>query len=155
MSESDAAEVTVVNADSWLARTEQLAVLLSTAADGDVIPDAEGNPADPQRIIALSGLPYWSENPGALHGALNEIAGNADARPTGPDLAPGAVGWGPERLTLTVEEVAATLGISLSHAYEAIRRGEIPSIRIGRRVLVPRAALERLLEGGSPQPPSA
>ncbi len=50
------------------------------------------------------------------------------------------------RLTLTVEEAAATLGISRAFAYEAVRRGEIPSIRIGRRVLVPRAALERLLD---------
>nr|MDA8398336.1 helix-turn-helix domain-containing protein [Actinomycetota bacterium] len=50
----------------------------------------------------------------------------------------------PARLTLTVEEAAATLGISRAFAYEAVRRGEIPSIRIGRRVLVPRAALNRL-----------
>jgi excisionase family DNA binding protein len=59
------------------------------------------------------------------------------------------------RLTLTVEEAAATLGISRAFAYEAVRRGEIPSIRIGRRVLVPRAALEKLLEGGDPLPAGA
>jgi excisionase family DNA binding protein len=59
------------------------------------------------------------------------------------------------RLTLTVEEVAATLGISRAFAYEAVRRGEIPSIRIGRRVLVPRAPLERLLDGADALPPTA
>ena len=59
------------------------------------------------------------------------------------------------RLTLTVEEVAATLGISRAFAYEVVRRGEIPSIRIGRRVLVPRAALERLLDGADALPPTA
>jgi excisionase family DNA binding protein len=59
------------------------------------------------------------------------------------------------RLTLTVEEVAATLGISRAFAYEAVRRGEIPSIRIGRRVLVPRAALKRLLDGDDVLPPTA
>jgi excisionase family DNA binding protein len=59
------------------------------------------------------------------------------------------------RLTLTVEEVAATLGISRAFAYEAVRRGEIPSIRIGRRVLVPRAALERLIDGDSAPPRTA
>jgi excisionase family DNA binding protein len=59
------------------------------------------------------------------------------------------------RLTLTVEEVAATLGISRAFAYEAVRRGEIPSIRIGRRVLVPRAALEKLLDGADALPPTA
>lgn len=45
----------------------------------------------------------------------------------------------------TIDEAAATLGISRAFAYEAVRRGEIPSIRIGRRILVPFAALNRLL----------
>jgi excisionase family DNA binding protein len=68
----------------------------------------------------------------------------------------GAVTSTQERLTLTVEEAAATLGISRAFAYEAVRRGEIPSIKIGRRVLVPRAALARLLDGatGDDQPPA-
>ncbi len=52
-----------------------------------------------------------------------------------------------DRLTLTVEEAARLLGISRSLAYEAVAAGKLPSIRIGRRVLVPRAALERLLDG--------
>ena len=43
-----------------------------------------------------------------------------------------------ERLTFTVDEVAALLGISRSGAYDSIARGEIPSLNIGRRVLVPR-----------------
>ncbi len=51
-----------------------------------------------------------------------------------------------ERLTLTVEEAAQLLGISRSFAYEAVAAGELPSIRIGRRVLVPRGALERMLD---------
>jgi excisionase family DNA binding protein len=49
------------------------------------------------------------------------------------------------RATLTVEEVADVLGISRGSAYEAIRRREIPSIRVGRRILVPLPALERML----------
>ena len=49
------------------------------------------------------------------------------------------------RSTYQVEEAARILGIGRSAAYEAVRRGDIPSIRIGRRVLVPRAALDRLL----------
>jgi excisionase family DNA binding protein len=43
-----------------------------------------------------------------------------------------------ERPTLTVDEVARLLGISRSGAYDAVARGEIPSLNIGRRVLVPR-----------------
>ena len=51
-----------------------------------------------------------------------------------------------ERLTLTVEEAARRLGIGRNTAYEAARLGHIPIIRVGRRLLVPRAALDRLLE---------
>jgi excisionase family DNA binding protein len=50
-----------------------------------------------------------------------------------------------ERQTMTVEEAARVLGISRSSAYEAVRRGELPTVRIGRRYVVPRVALERML----------
>ncbi len=56
----------------------------------------------------------------------------------------------PQRLTLTVEEAAERLGISRTLAYEAVRRGEIPSIRIGRRILVPASRLDDLLGGPEP-----
>jgi excisionase family DNA binding protein len=49
------------------------------------------------------------------------------------------------RMTLTVEETAQRLGIGRNQAYEAIRRGEIPVVRIGKRLLIPEAALERML----------
>jgi excisionase family DNA binding protein len=60
----------------------------------------------------------------------------------------------PRRVTLTVEEAACELGISRSLAYEAVRQGEIPSIRVGRRILVPRHAFELML-GGEHRPVSA
>jgi excisionase family DNA binding protein len=50
------------------------------------------------------------------------------------------------RLTWTVTEAAKLLGISPTSAYEAARRGELPVRVIGRRLLVPRAALLRLLD---------
>jgi excisionase family DNA binding protein len=50
-----------------------------------------------------------------------------------------------EKLTITVEEASRALGIGKNGAYEAVRRGEIPSIKIGRRFLVPRHALEKML----------
>ncbi len=53
-----------------------------------------------------------------------------------------------ERLTLTVEETAKLLGIGRQLAYERVKTGEIPVIRVGRRLLVPRRALEKLLEQG-------
>jgi excisionase family DNA binding protein len=46
-----------------------------------------------------------------------------------------------DRITLTVEEAAALLGLGRTAAYEAARRGEIPSRRLGRRVIVPVPAL--------------
>ena len=52
-----------------------------------------------------------------------------------------------DRQTLTVEEAAALLGIGRTSAYQAVASGQLPVIRIGRRLLVPRAALERLLGG--------
>ena len=53
-----------------------------------------------------------------------------------------------ERLTLTVEETAKCLGIGRNSAYEAIARGEIPVVKVGKRLLVPKAALEILLAAG-------
>jgi excisionase family DNA binding protein len=52
-----------------------------------------------------------------------------------------------ERRTYTVPEVATILGIGRNTAYEICRTGEIPTIRIGGRVLVPRTAIDELLAG--------
>ena len=51
------------------------------------------------------------------------------------------------RRTYTVEEAARLLGIGRNHAYEAAKRGEIPCIKIGKRIVVPKAAIDRMLEG--------
>lgn len=51
-----------------------------------------------------------------------------------------------ERLTYTVTEAAELLGISRTSAYECVRRGDIPSIALGRRLVVSRVALLRLLD---------
>ena len=52
-----------------------------------------------------------------------------------------------DRLTLTVEEAAQRLGLSRWSAYNLAKNGELPTIKLGRRVLVPKAALDRLLAG--------
>jgi excisionase family DNA binding protein len=49
------------------------------------------------------------------------------------------------RLTLSVPETAALLGISRALAYQLVARGELPSLRLGGRILVPRHALDRLV----------
>ena len=48
--------------------------------------------------------------------------------------------------TLSVPEAGRWLGIGRNASYEAARRGEIPTIRIGRLLRVPVVALERKLE---------
>ena len=48
---------------------------------------------------------------------------------------------------LTVDEAAAILRLSRTSAFEGVRRGEIPHIRVGRRILIPRRQLERMLDG--------
>ena len=52
-----------------------------------------------------------------------------------------------ERLTLTVTEAAAVLGISRNACYEAVRTGQLPCLRIGKRLLIPKVQLEKLLQG--------
>jgi excisionase family DNA binding protein len=46
---------------------------------------------------------------------------------------------------LTPEETAKVLRIGRNATYEAIQRGEIPSVRIGRKIRVPKLALQRML----------
>ena len=58
-----------------------------------------------------------------------------------------------EQATLTVwPEAGKALGLSRSSSYAAAARGEIPTISMGRRILVPTAALRRLLQLDDPQP---
>ena len=51
--------------------------------------------------------------------------------------------------TISVEEAGKRLGIGRSGAYGAAARGQIPTIKLGRRLVVPLAALQMLLETGS------
>lgn len=56
-----------------------------------------------------------------------------------------------ERPVMTVPEAGREFfGIGRSAAYEAARRGEIPTIRIGRKLLVPVVAVKRMLEEAWP-----
>ena len=55
-----------------------------------------------------------------------------------------------KRLCLTVPEVAELLGISRNFAYELVKQGQLPVIRFGKRLLIPRIALEKMLEKGVP-----
>jgi excisionase family DNA binding protein len=57
----------------------------------------------------------------------------------------------PLPLVLSVPQAAAILGISKDLAYDLTARGELPSLRFGRRVVVPTKPLLTLLNGeGAP-----
>lgn len=64
----------------------------------------------------------------------------------------GGVGIEPKASTLTIAQAAERLGICRESVYRAVRRGEIPVIRIGKLLLVPREPFERLLRGEEATP---
>lgn len=57
-----------------------------------------------------------------------------------------------DKMTVTVVEAAKILGISRNAAYSAVHSGELPSFRIGRRILVSRLILDQILSNPSPRP---
>lgn len=68
-----------------------------------------------------------------------EIAPASPPAPREPNLTMG------DRATLTVNETAEVLGINSWAAYQGCRRGEIPSLRLGRRIVVPAHQLQAYL----------
>jgi len=94
--------------------------------------------------ITVTQLDWWNAHSDALSEAVAEWDElHVERRTVGPVIEERP----PQRLTMTVEEAAVVLGISRATAYDAVSRGEIPCIRIGRRILIPKVALERLLDG--------
>jgi excisionase family DNA binding protein len=137
--------------------------------DEPMTPNDSASDEQPTDAIVVCQDEYWSEHPIELEEALRTLnkgtRGNArrqDIKDAVHQLL-GAVGTivgeivlapfpasmrrlpQPERLTLSVEEAAEARGISRALAYEAVQRGEIPSIRIGKRILIPKARLNDLL----------
>lgn len=51
------------------------------------------------------------------------------------------------KLTHKVEEVGPLLGLGRNSIYELIRSGTLRSIRVGRKILVPKSAIEEFLNG--------
>lgn len=55
-----------------------------------------------------------------------------------------------DKLTLSIEEAAKVLGIGRNLCYDRVKTGELPCIKIGRRLLIPKKALEKLLTDPKP-----
>lgn len=59
------------------------------------------------------------------------------------------------KATITVEELARVLDIGRRQAYEAVKRGDIPSIRIGHRILISTRVINQILDTGTVRSPAA
>jgi excisionase family DNA binding protein len=149
--------VIVINPASWASRPHELGPLLAAAGarpeGARAVPDATGAP--PTTTLSVTDTTFWSSHLNELAEALRvtvpERQSSADASLPRPGI--GAAPSSQERLTLTVEEAAAALGVSRAFAYDAVRRGDIPAIKIGGRILIPKMLLNRMLElpGGEPE----
>lgn len=53
------------------------------------------------------------------------------------------------KLVYSVKEVAGILNLSRNSVYSACLSGEIPCLRIGKRILIPKIRLEQILHGNS------
>ena len=51
-----------------------------------------------------------------------------------------------EKLTLSVEEAGKLLGVSRAVAYQLIHRADFPTLRIGKRILIPKKQLEAWMD---------
>ncbi len=69
----------------------------------------------------------------------NTIGGGRRGMPRQPSVE--------KRLCITVTEAAAMLGISRNFAYELVKQKQLPVVKFGKRILIPRIALEKMLEG--------
>jgi excisionase family DNA binding protein len=144
--------VIVVNPSTWATSPLDLGRLLGAVAGwrscDRVIPDSSGRA--PETTLTVADPVYWSRHVAELGDALKgTLWGGAPAPGAALSGGVGAVPGSPGRLTWTVEEAAVALGVSRAFAYDAVRRGEIPAIKIGRRILIPRSALRDLLESPS------
>lgn len=59
---------------------------------------------------------------------------------------------GDDRLVYHVPEAGALLGLSRNASYEAAKRGDFPTIRLGKLIRVPKAAFHRLFDTSTRQP---
>lgn len=137
--------VRLINPASWLGHEVELAAHLRTATvqgRGRTLP-SRGEVTASAVTVEIDQPAFWAERPDALSATIRAACGTAETAPTIDSSS--AAFPAEDRLTMSVEQAAAALGISRALAYDAVARGEIPCIRIGRRILIPRAALDRLL----------
>ncbi len=57
--------------------------------------------------------------------------------------------------TYSVAEAGKRLGLCRNAAYEAVKAGQIPHLTFGRRIVVPKAAFDRMLTTAKQDPKGA
>ena len=57
-----------------------------------------------------------------------------------------------DKLTLSPRESVQITGFGVNHTYSLLRTGEMPSIRVGKRFFIPKAALLKWLENAGARP---
>jgi excisionase family DNA binding protein len=82
-----------------------------------------------------------------MSGRNSQVAKGAKLGPAQPDAPRRTDKAESQKRTFKVEDAAEILGISRGAAYARANDGSIPTIRMGKRLLVPKAALEKLLAG--------
>ena len=85
----------------------------------------------------------------ASTGDPQEAFGGSDLGANTPQIDRGPATLRSDRLVLSVAEAGELLGLSRAFAYELVARGELPVVRFGRRIVVPKAALLELLGSAS------
>ena len=54
-----------------------------------------------------------------------------------------------EKMVISVPEAGVLLGISRGQAYLMVKKGRLPVLRLGRRLVVPKPAFMKMLENAS------
>ena len=52
-----------------------------------------------------------------------------------------------QKQTISVEEFGQIIGIGRNSAYQAVERGDVRAVRLGKRILIPKTELTRILAG--------
>jgi excisionase family DNA binding protein len=93
----------------------------------------------PEELAELAELRRLEDARRQARERMQRVRAAARARGSAPPAAP------VEKLALSIPEAARQLGIGTNSAYKAAAAGQIPTVRIGDRILVPRAALAAML----------
>lgn len=96
----------------------------------------------------LVAAPRHARPDGGNPASVALTSGSPSHRTVAPDRSPAA-------RTLSVADAAKLLGISRTLAYECVHRGELPSIRLGARIVVPTTAIDEILTRATNGGPTA